>query len=64
MEDTAIGAKRRTIELLSTLGKIGCSSPDIFFKLFDAQVVAALLYAAEIGGYEKYDQKKSAPVPL
>ena len=48
VEDAAIGAKKSTIEILSALKMIGCNSPDVFFKLFDAQVVPTLLYAAEI----------------
>ena len=34
MEDTAIRAKKGTIEILRTLKKIGCNSPVIFFLTF------------------------------
>ena len=56
MEDIAIRAKKGTIEILRTLKKIGCNSPVILFKLFDAQIAPALLYAAEIWGYKIYEQ--------
>ena len=56
MEDTAIRAKKSTIDILSALKKIGCNSPDVFFKLVDTPVLPTLLYAAEIWGYQKYDQ--------
>ena len=56
MEDTAIRVRKSAIEILSTLRKIGWNSPDMFFKLFDAQVVPTLLYAAKVWGYENYDQ--------
>ena len=56
MEDIAIRAKKGTIEILRTLKKIGCNSPVICFKLFDAQIAPTLLYAAEIWGYKMYEQ--------
>ena len=56
MEDATIRAKKSTMEILNTLKRIGCNSADVFFKLFDAQVVPKLLYGAEIWGYRKYDQ--------
>ena len=56
MEDVATRAKKSTTEILRTLHKIGCNSPDIFFKLFDTQVVPTLLYASEVWGYKQYDQ--------
>lgn len=56
MEEIAVRAKKSTIEILSTLRKLGCNSPDIFFKLFDTQVVPTLLYGAEIWGYQEYDR--------
>jgi len=56
MQDTATRAKRSTVEILKTLRKIECNSADIFFRLFDAQVMPILLYGAEIWGYKKYDQ--------
>ena len=56
MEETKLKGKKSTNEILSTLGRIGCSSPDIFFKLFDSQVVPLLLYASEIWGYKPFKQ--------
>ena len=51
MEDTSIRVKKSTLEVLRALKKISCNSPEVFFKLFDAQIVPTLLYAAEIWGY-------------
>jgi hypothetical protein len=56
MEETSVKAKKCTIEILRTLNKIKCNSPDIFFKLFDAQVVPTLMYAAEVWGHKAYDR--------
>ena len=36
--------------------RLGCSSPKIFFKLFDARVVPMLLYAADIWGVHDFIQ--------
>ena len=44
------------LEVLRALKKISCNSPEVFFKLFDAQIVPTLLYAAEIWGYRNYEQ--------
>ena len=39
---------KSTIEILATLNRTDCNSAEIFFKLFDAQVVPTLLYGAEL----------------
>ena len=56
LEESSVKAKKKTIEILRTLRRIHCNSVEVFFKLFDSQVVPTLLYAAEIWGYEKYKQ--------
>lgn len=43
-------AKNKVITIFKTLYKLGKIDPDIFFKLFDAQVKPMVLYAAEIWG--------------
>ncbi len=43
-------ARRGTFEIIKTLRKLGCSSPSLFFKLFDAQIVPSLLYGSELWG--------------
>ena len=55
MEDTAIRAKKNTVEILKTLRRTGCVASNIFFKLFDSQIVPMLLYSAEIWGYKRMD---------
>ena len=52
----AVRAQKSTIEILATLNRIDCNSAEIFFKLFDAQVVPTLLYGAELWGMDKFDQ--------
>ena len=54
--DMAVRGKRSVNEILRTLRSIGCNSPDVFFKLFDTQVVPLLMYSAEIWGHEKYNK--------
>ena len=54
MVDTSIRAKKGTLKVLRALKLINCNSPEVFFKLFDAQTVPTLLYAAEILGYRNY----------
>jgi hypothetical protein len=56
MEDAAGRAKKSVYEILRALRKVNCNSPDVFFKLFDAQVVPILLYGAEIWGVKSYDK--------
>ena len=56
MEEAKLRGKKGTNEILGILGKMGCSSPDIFFKLFDSQVVPLVLYGSEIWGYKSCTQ--------
>lgn len=50
-----VRAKRGTMEILNVMLRLNCNSPIIFFKLFDAQVVPMLMYAAEVWGSQKID---------
>ena len=43
-------ARRGTVEIIKTLRKLGCSSPSLFFKLFDALIMPCLLYGSELWG--------------
>lgn len=52
VEDLATKAKKSAIDIFKSLWKINCFSPEIFFKLFDAQIAPILLYASEIWGTE------------
>ena len=56
MEDSSIRAKKSTLGVLRALKRINCNSPEVCFKLFDAQIVPTLLYAAGIWGYRNYEQ--------
>ena len=56
MDEAKLRGKKATNDLLYTLKKIGCNSPEVFFRLFDSQVVPLLLYASEIWGYKSFPQ--------
>ena len=56
VEDIVIKAKKCVVDIFKTLWKLNCTSPTIFFKLFDAQVVPILLYASEIWGTNELDE--------
>ena len=55
-DDFVSRAKKGTIEILKALRTYGCYSCSFFFKLFDAQIVPSLLYAAEIWGHRENKQ--------
>ena len=48
-------AQRGTFEVIETSRKLGCSSPSLFFKPFDAQIVPCLLYGSELWGIKARD---------
>ena len=50
MEDLATRAKKGVVVILKTLWSLGDHSPEIFFKLFDCQIVPILTYGSEIWG--------------
>ena len=52
LTDLACRAKASVMQVMKTLRKIGHITPDIFFKLFDAQIQPILLYGAEIWGLD------------
>ena len=43
-------AKQGTVEIFKVLWDIGCFDINVFFKLFDAQIVPVLLYGSELWG--------------
>ena len=55
-EDFVFRAKKGTVENLKALRTYGCYSCSVFFKLFDAQIVPSLVYAAEIWGHRENKQ--------
>ncbi|RUM93601.1 MAG: hypothetical protein DSZ28_07615 [Thiothrix sp.] len=50
LSDLALRGKSAAIQIIRTLFKLGTVSPEIWFKMFDAQVQPTLLYGAEIWG--------------
>ena len=53
LDDLAKRAKKGVIAILKTLWSLGDHSPNIFFKLFDTQILPILTYGAEIWGLSK-----------
>ena len=53
IDDLAVRAKKGVIAILKTLWSLGDHSPNIFFKLFDSQILPILTYGAEIWGLNK-----------
>jgi len=43
-------ARAGMLQVMKCMHKLDCVSPDLFFKLFDAQVQSALLYSSELWG--------------
>ena len=50
LDDQAVRAKQKTVQLLRTMRSLHTQSVTVFFKLFDAQVLPALLYGAQLWG--------------
>ena len=46
-------AKRGIVQIVRALKKYGCYSCEVFFKLFDSQIVPSLLYASELWGFKE-----------
>jgi len=55
LSELASRAKAATIQIIRSINKIQCFSPNVFFKMFDAQVQPLLLYGAEIWGVDNCD---------
>ena len=55
VSELASKAKLRTIQILRCLFKLGNVQRDIFFKIYDAQVLPMLMYGAEIWGFQEYE---------
>ena len=49
-EDSVVRAKQGAVEFFKVLWNIGCFDINVFFKLFDAQIVPVLLYGSELWG--------------
>ena len=53
--DLSLRGKRALLNMMSVFYKLGVITPQIFFKLFDAQIQPILLYGSEVWGYRKYE---------
>jgi Reverse transcriptase (RNA-dependent DNA polymerase) len=54
VSELAVKAKVRTMQILRCLFRLGDIRSNIFFKIFDAQVVPVMLYGAEIWGFHTF----------
>lgn len=55
VDELATKAKIRTCQILRCLYKLGNVQADVFFKIFDAQVLPVLMYGAELWGYQRFE---------
>ena len=61
-EDSVVRANQGTAEIFKVLWNTGCFDINVFFKLFDAQIVHVLLYGSELWGC--FDCPNVEKVPL
>jgi hypothetical protein len=54
VSELASKAKARTAQLLRGLWRLGFIQRNVFFKIFDCQVLPILLYGAELWGYQRF----------
>ena len=54
LDNVAANAKQKTVALLKMLWTIHSQTPNLFFKLFDAQIQPQLLYASELWGLQEH----------
>ena len=60
LDSVAIKAKQKTISLLKMMWTLRSRKPNLFFKLFDSQVVPSLLYASELWGLKEQPNVEKA----
>ena len=53
-------AKIKTSQIFRCLWKLGQVPRDVFFKIYDAQIVPILLYGSELWGYQRFEQIEKA----
>ena len=47
-EDSVSRAKQGTVEIFKVLWNVGCFNINVFFKLFDVQIIPVLLNGSEL----------------
>ena len=55
LSDLSLRGRKAFTELSVNLRKIGLTSSDVFFKIFDSQIQPILMYASEVWGLKRYD---------
>ena len=52
LDDLCVKGKQKTLHLLKAMWSLRCLKTNVFFRMFDTQVVPTLLYGAEVWGLE------------
>jgi len=60
ISELATKAKQRTVQILKCLWKLGTIDFDVFFKIYDAQVIPVIMYGSELWGYQRFDMLEKA----
>ena len=55
ISELAAKAKARTVQILKCLWRLGHVDREVFFHIFDAQVLPVIMYGSEIWGYQQFD---------
>ena len=60
VNELATKAKARTAQVLKCLWRLGSVHSEVFFKIYDAQILPVLMYGSEIWGYQRFDAIEKA----
>ena len=60
VNELATKAKARTAQVLKCLWRLGRVHSEVFFKIYDAQILPLLMYGSEIWGYQRFDAIEKA----
>ena len=60
LDTQVVRAKQKTLRLLNTMRHLHTQSVTVFFKLYDAQVLPALLYSSQLWGLSRRDNVERA----
>ena len=60
VNELATKAKARTAQVLKCLWRLGSVHSEVFFKIYDAQILPVLMYGSEIWGYQQFDAIEKA----
>uniref|UniRef100_UPI003AF4937F reverse transcriptase family protein n=2 Tax=Thiolapillus sp. TaxID=2017437 RepID=UPI003AF4937F len=55
VSELATKAKARTAQILKCLWRLGHVHSEVFFKIYNAQILPVLMYGSELWGYQRFD---------